>query len=422
LALTIVTYVFGLAVTPTWPLAWWLGYYLWFNSMYYQCLAIFPATYNALYNGARKNARLLLQTIVALMVLNAAILVGAWYGWKDAEGYNHYDPATGEKNPVEEYNDASTHNISVLSFYLFGPFWMLYFVIGACAAFLYDAYRPAERHNAWVWGWVADGCTLTILGLSAAYIAQGTQTYGELPEAFYLRPDDANEFTDTAVTNRIWDNINARLMCPLTTLWVFSLSTGEGYTAAFFRNEFLVETLSPNSYNCFLFHQMVGQWYYAATRNGTWWNWWRFRKTFYWFSPNPCPVEWYEYFLVVGLVVSWSRLMVILEPLVGNGLSGVMAYFTKGEAESDEEVDTAKVLCDIIEGMTGIEPLPDWTLEECGLASIGVPVLVELLNKTFSKKDKAVVISAKDLVTAETIADMVEVVDNAKHLAAAHGV
>ena len=36
LVLTILTYIFGLAVTPTWPFAWWLGYYLWFNSMYYQ--------------------------------------------------------------------------------------------------------------------------------------------------------------------------------------------------------------------------------------------------------------------------------------------------------------------------------------------------------------------------------------------------
>jgi hypothetical protein len=169
---------------------------------------------------------------------------------------------------------------------------------------------------------------------------------------------------------------------------------------------------------------MIGQWYYAATRNGTWWNWWRFRKSFYWFSPNPCPVEWYEYFLVVGLVVNWSRLMTILEPIVSNGLADVMEYFTKGKAEGEdeEEVDTAKVLCDIIEGMTGIEPLPEWTLEECGLASIGVPVLVGLLNKAFSKKNKAVVVSAADLVSAESIADMVEVVESIKNLAAAHGV
>jgi hypothetical protein len=262
-----------------------------------------------------------------------------------------------------------------------------------------------------------------MLGLSATYIAQGTQTYGELPEAFYARPDEANEFTDNLTTNRIWDNINGRLMCPLTTLWIFSLSTGQGITAALFRQEFLVETLSPNAYNCFLFHQMVAQWYYAATRHGTWWNWWRYRKTWYWFSPDACPVEWYEYFFVVGLVVGWSQLMIILEPLVlGDGLDMVKALFTGSEAESEEEVDTSKVLCDIIEGMTGIEPLPDWTLEECGLASIGVPVLVSLLNKAFSTKGKALVISARDLITATTIGDMAAVVDDLKKLADAKGV
>jgi hypothetical protein len=118
LALTIVTYVFGLAVTPFWPFAWWLGYYLWFNSMYYQCLAIFPAMYNAMFHGMRKNVRLLLQVLAALMVLNVAIVISAWYGWKDADGYNHYNPATGEENPVEEHNDASVHNISVLSLFV----------------------------------------------------------------------------------------------------------------------------------------------------------------------------------------------------------------------------------------------------------------------------------------------------------------
>lgn len=46
LILTIATYVFGMAVTPMWPINWWMGYYLWFSSMYYQCLACFPAMYN----------------------------------------------------------------------------------------------------------------------------------------------------------------------------------------------------------------------------------------------------------------------------------------------------------------------------------------------------------------------------------------
>lgn len=43
---TVVIYLVGLAVTPIWPATWWLGYYLWFNSMYFQALGIFPVLYN----------------------------------------------------------------------------------------------------------------------------------------------------------------------------------------------------------------------------------------------------------------------------------------------------------------------------------------------------------------------------------------
>ena len=90
--------------------------------------------------------------------------------------------------------------------------------------------------------------------------------------------------------------------------------------------------------------------------------------------------------------------------------------------EENDEEDTGKVLCGIIEGMTGIEPMMDFTLEECGLASIGVPVLVTLLNKNFSTKKNKVNITAADLVTAKTIDDIGEVVDAAKALERDQGV
>ena len=237
-----------------------------------------------------------------------------------------------------------------------------------------------------------------------------------------MRPEQADEYTDAASTNRLWDTSVARFFCPVTTLWVFSLSTGQGYTAMLFRTEFLAVTLAPNAYNCFLFHQMVAQWYYAATRNGTWWNWWRYRKTMYWFSPQPCPVEWYEYFPVVFLVVSFSIFMTRVETVVTYGFGNIKAYWNKGKGGDDEDVDTSKVLFDIIEGMTGIEPMLDYTLEDCGLASMGLPKLVGLINNTLSKKNKAVVITASDLVSAKTIADIVEFVDQAKDLADADGV
>lgn len=154
----------------------------------------------------------------------------------------------------------------MLSFYLFGPFWAIYFIIGISLAFLYDAYKPAERHNAYIWGWVADSCTLIMIGLSIAMICQPTQQYGEVPIPYYMRPSYADEYTDNSSVNRLWDNLVGRIMAPLTTLWIFAMSTGEGYTAHLLRGEFLVNVLGPNGYNCFLFHQPIGQWYFAATR------------------------------------------------------------------------------------------------------------------------------------------------------------
>ena len=90
--------------------------------------------------------------------------------------------------------------------------------------------------------------------------------------------------------------------------------------------------------------------------------------------------------------------------------------------ETEEEEDSGKLLCEIIEGMTGIEPMMDSTLDECGLASIGLPVLVGLLNKNFSTKKRKLNITASDLVEAKTIGDMADVIDTVKDLADDQGV
>lgn len=83
----------------------------------------------------------------------------------------------------------------------------------------------------------------------------------------------------------------------------------------------------------------------------------------------------------------------------------------KGE---EEEVNIEAALCNIIEKITGIEPDLDSTLEECGLASVGVPIIVNLLNDNFSKKKQPLGVTAQDVVNARTIADMVKVVEAAR--------
>lgn len=143
--------------------SWWMGYYLWFSAMYYQCLLIFPVLYNNLLKWRGKTRRFM-QLLVGLLVANFVLLIVTWFLVKDANGYNHYDDTTGEKNFVyEPTKGASTDNRTILGWYLFSPFWMLHFAVGACTAFLYDAYRPAEKTNVRIWGYVADGCTLAML-------------------------------------------------------------------------------------------------------------------------------------------------------------------------------------------------------------------------------------------------------------------
>ena len=116
----------------------------------------------------------------------------------------------------------------------------------------------------------------------------------------------------------------------------------------FFRNRFLVETLSPTAYSCFLFHQMVAQWYFAATRS-TWWDYWRFRKTQYWFSPNPCPVEWYEFFTVVALTVAFSKLMASIEPVLTDGFFQLKRW-VMGGGPTVEEMEPIDIVIDVVEG------------------------------------------------------------------------
>ena len=144
---TVAVYLTGLQATPLWGASWFMGFYLWFISMYFQCLIIFPFLYNALYKNRGNVKRLLWLTILGLVV-NVVILLGFWYGYAvDGIGAGFYDQVTGLKTVpnAAQLATASQDNAVILGFYLFAPFWMVYFIVGACAAFLYDAIRPAEK-------------------------------------------------------------------------------------------------------------------------------------------------------------------------------------------------------------------------------------------------------------------------------------
>jgi hypothetical protein len=58
--------------------------------------------------------------------------------------------------------------------------------------------------------------------------------------------------------------------------------------------------------------------------------------------------------------------------------------------------------------MTGIEPEMDSTLDEIGLASVGIPVIVGMINSACSTKKNPLSITSADLVGCKTIGDMGE--------------
>ncbi len=417
---TLAIHFTGLSATPLWGASWFMGFYLWFISMYIQCLVIFPMTYNALYKNRGKTGRIALFTALGL-ALNALVLLAFWYGYAaDGMGHKLLDQTTGETiTPTpEQLAMADKDNAVMLGFYLFSPFWMIYFLVGMGAAFLYDALRPSEQRNARIWGHVADAITILIIIISAAHVALGYFPYDPsmVPAALDptpIRPDAADTLADPGIVNRMWDTIGSRLFAPITLVWVFALSTGQGMTARILRLDQISKVLAPTAYTCFLFHQMIGQWYYAATRNGEWWNWWSYRKEFYWFSPQPVPVEWYEYFYIVGLVVIFGKLVQPMDGAMRRAWGLVVRSIQSIKEPSQPARDSLTVILQTIRQTTGMEARPEWNLEDCGLASLGVVQFVSLLQAEFSTKQRKPSLPLSEIMAARDIQEIALIVDAA---------
>ena len=95
------------------------------------------------------------------------------------------------------------------------------------------------------------------------------------------------------------------------------------------------------------------------------------------------------------------------------GLYGqINGYSTSDATECD--VSVGERLCDIIDNMTGIRPDMDSTVEEVGLASVGLPQIIGILNNSFSSAKSQLNLTSSSLIRAKSIQDMVNIIEEAK--------
>ena len=435
---TVAIYALGLQSWPLYLASWFLSYYSWFSSVYYGLLATFPSFYERLIL-LRGRKRVLWALAALLIALNYCVVAGWAIGWHDRLVWS----TAGADRAAELTAQAS------LMYYLFPPFWWPSFAVGSVAAFIYDASRPYLSHRAYLWGWLCDAISVGLLAQAACYVALASceQKYGHrCPSDRKVAAEDGGleawlgvDETD-AISTRTLAGIVSRLYLPIMVVWLYAMAVGRGWTCWLFSRPLFVRTLAPASYNVYLFHQWVGQVYYLATRH-EWWSYHRFRKTFFWFSPQPVPVAWYEYFAVLGLTTLFAIQMAHLDPwliaawdrawrsaIAGcrrclgaappHHTAGRQSRGGEGEAGESEDRDTMSIVLDEIETITGVAVEPDWSLAECGLASVAAPIVRTRLERALP----GVSLALEDLVRADTVLSLAELLDERRSKLMATGV
>ena len=87
-----------------------------------------------------------------------------------------------------------------------------------------------------------------------------------------------------------------KMSAPLILLWIYSMAFGNGITSGLF-GHWIVTSLAPLGYPIYLLHYGVARFYWLATRGLKAQSWWPEAGI------HPFPVEWYEYFVVLGISI-----------------------------------------------------------------------------------------------------------------------
>jgi acyl-CoA synthetase (AMP-forming)/AMP-acid ligase II len=432
LIMTIFVFAFGFQTWfPLWLLSSWMMYYTWFNGVYYFIIIIFPWMHNALCRvRGDVNAILKWGVVYTILIFATGALLGVYYALPSWQDYYDLGSSKSWKKNLQ--------NIYALSTMMFPPYWAPSVGSGMVAYFWYDAVRPNESHDKKRYGRMADCLTLAFFAFHLAHFFDidwpyPTSLVGKMWEK---HPDEYHRW-DTGIKRYVWSVMITRLYSPLLAVWIALLAMPRGsLTGRFLEGNVLTKTLAPTSYGCFLFHQIIGQWYWWATRSGNKvtsdevdlgnseaWSWWAYPKEYYWFSPQPLPVAWYEFFFVVGLVtifsafidralnshltLLWVKMMNFFQNIIWPGSVSSAAETGGGSPES--------IVRNAVKALTGVESdiSLDDSFDEIGLVSVGLPILVGLINS----EDKSASVTVADVANCATLRDLVSVLEKNRKVA-----
>eukprot|EP01031_Cornospumella_fuschlensis_P026811 gene26811-32395_t len=371
--LTIVSYFLGLQAWPFMiPLTFFLSYYSFYNSIYYFCIWVFPYLQRYLLK-VKSNVSAVWQFVY--MAIFCQCLFEIVHGM--------YWPIRGA-----DYEAAGYFSLFM---YLFPPFWLPLFAIGVGSYFLFAHYRPFESHNKKYWGYLTDFFSFVYLGGILLWIEDTDSAY---PQSVVKTPQDA----------RYWASFISRLIFPMTCLWIFGLAVGEGYSAKLTSHYIFSEVLGPCFYCVYLFHQVISQWYYKATRG----SWAAVPKPFYWFSPVAVPVGIGEFFAIVFIVIGICYILeTYFHPVLltyTNICINRLFPSEKGGSKGDSVADT---ILRLVSNVVGHELALDSNLVHSGLGSLTTIVLVAEIKGMYAD----IQISAADVYASTTVQDLVKFVE-----------
>ena len=143
------------------------------------------------------------------------------------------------------------------------------------------------------------------------------------------------------------------------------------------------------------------------------------RKTSTGLAHNRSPSSGMSISMLWVWVVIFAKAIQPVDPLMRQAFGRIKVAIRGAKGVGEGEVvarspeETMDRILDIVFRITGMEVQPEWTLEECGLASLGIVQLTSVLRTEFSMPSHKIQLSVTDLMSVKNIRDIVSLVESA---------